>query len=540
MMSLSAAGPANRPRTTRPKGAALDRHLLLIDCPDQPGLIWKATGVLLRRGSNIVSNHEFVDRESARFFMRTEFTGDAGPDDLVPEIRPLLPADARVRLTRTGKRRIVVLVTREHHCLGELLLRHAYGELHADILAVIGNHATLAPLAARFDVPFRHAPHEGLTREQHEAAVAGLIDACDPEFVVLAKYMRVLSPEFVNRYPHRIVNIHHSFLPAFVGANPYRQAFARGVKIIGATAHFVTADLDEGPIIAQDVIPVNHGHSSADMAQAGRDVEKLVLARALRLGLRGARLPRRQPHRRVRVTPRRFAMPSLTVEGVGTFAVPADKRLVLALTDEAGVDQLHACGGNARCTTCRVEFAAGEPAKMTDAEKNLLAARGLTGVRLSCQILCDHDMTVKVISRLAGSGRKDAGSPPRRRHPVMPKGRHAASGAARRQPAGASASGAARRQPAYRVLSGSGAASARRCSPHDRRADAAPLPERRAGRSRGRPSTGQDFPHDAAGHVGQPEVAAGVAEGQLLVVKPQQVQDRRVQVVDVDLVLAAY
>jgi formyltetrahydrofolate deformylase len=260
----------------------LDRHLLLIDCQDQLGLVTRVTGSLFRQGLNIISNHEFVDRETSRFFMRTEFTGDH-PADLVPEIQALLPPGASVRVPRAGKRRIVILVTREHHCLGELLLRHAYDELGATILAVIGNHATLAPLAGRFDIPFHHVSHLDIEREEHERRLRQVLERYDPDFLVLAKYMRVLGGEFVAMYPNRIINIHHSFLPAFTGAKPYHQAFERGVKIIGATAHFVTADLDEGPIIAQSVIPVDHSHSPADMAQAGRDVEKIVLASALRL-----------------------------------------------------------------------------------------------------------------------------------------------------------------------------------------------------------------------------------------------------------------
>jgi formyltetrahydrofolate deformylase len=261
----------------------VSRHLLLIDCPDRPGLIHDVTGVLFDRGFNIISNHEFVDHETARFFMRTEFTGEPAPEPVGADVRALLPAGAQVRLAQTGPRRIVVLVTREHHCLGELLLHHAYDELGATIQAVIGNHDTLAPLAGRFGVPFHHVSSQDVGRAEHEAALARLLDRYDPEFIVLAKYMRVLTPEFVARYPNRIINIHHSFLPAFSGAKPYHQAFARGVKIIGATAHFVTADLDEGPIIAQSVIPVDHGDSPAAMARAGRDVEKIVLARALRL-----------------------------------------------------------------------------------------------------------------------------------------------------------------------------------------------------------------------------------------------------------------
>jgi formyltetrahydrofolate deformylase len=261
----------------------MNTHLLLVDCPDEPGLVSKITGVLYRHGLNVTSNHEFVDQNTAYFFMRTEFTAEEDPEPLVPEVRSILPQEARVRLVQPGDRRIVVLASREHHCLAELLIRHAYGELGASIVAVLSNHATLAPLAEKFGVPFHYASHEGFERPAHEAEIHRLIEQYTPDYIVLAKYMRILTPEFVSQYPSRIINIHHSFLPAFVGARPYQQAFERGVKIIGATAHFVTHDLDEGPIIAQSVIPVDHSHSPADMAQAGRDVEKLVLAKALKL-----------------------------------------------------------------------------------------------------------------------------------------------------------------------------------------------------------------------------------------------------------------
>jgi len=150
---------------------------------------------------------------------------------------------------------------------------------------VVSNHDVLRGLVERFDLPFHHVPHDGVSREAHEAALGRAIDAHAPAYVVLARYMRVLSTDFVARHRDRIVNIHHSFLPAFAGASPYRQAHARGVKLIGATAHFVTAELDAGPIIAQDVIPVDHADTPERMAQAGRDVEKLVLARAVRLVL---------------------------------------------------------------------------------------------------------------------------------------------------------------------------------------------------------------------------------------------------------------
>jgi formyltetrahydrofolate deformylase len=186
-------------------------------------------------------------------------------------------------LAQPGPKRIVVLVSREHHCLGDLLIRHQFGGINARIEAVISNHALLGDLVRKFEVPFHPVPADGLDRMAHEAAVRGILDEIQPEFLVLAKYMRVLSPDFVRRYPSRIINIHHSFLPAFVGAKPYHQAFQRGVKVIGATAHLVTDDLDAGPILVQQVIPVDHTHAAADLVRAGRDVEQFALAQALRL-----------------------------------------------------------------------------------------------------------------------------------------------------------------------------------------------------------------------------------------------------------------
>jgi formyltetrahydrofolate deformylase len=262
---------------------SLPNHILLINCPDETGLVHRITGVLYRHGLNIVSNSEFVDRDAEQFFMRTEFSGDVEPPAIVRELQIILPSAEMIRLADDVPRRIVVLATKEPHCLGDLLVRHEYGELNSQILAVISNHEELGSLVRKFDVPFRFVDHEGLDREAHEQAVSAAIAEYAPEYIVLAKYMRVLSPAFVAEYAGRIINIHHSFLPAFAGAAPYRQAFERGVKIIGATAHFVTAGLDTGPIIAQDVIDVHHGHSAADMARAGRDVEKIVLARALKI-----------------------------------------------------------------------------------------------------------------------------------------------------------------------------------------------------------------------------------------------------------------
>jgi len=266
--------------------AAPAREIVLVDCPDEVGLIHRITGVLQSRRLNIESNSEFVDAVARQFFFRAEVAPADGPvsaETLEADLRRVLPAAAQVRVTCEERRPIVVCATREPHCLGEHLLLDAVGDLPGRIVGVVSNHDVLRPLVERFGVPFAHVPHDGVSREAHEAAVAAAIDARAPEYVVLARYMRVLSEPFVARYANRLVNIHHSFLPAFAGASPYRQAYARGVKLIGATAHFVTAELDDGPIIAQDVITVDHSFTPERMAQAGRDVEKLVLARAVRL-----------------------------------------------------------------------------------------------------------------------------------------------------------------------------------------------------------------------------------------------------------------
>ena len=260
--------------------------VLLVECPDQRGLVHAISGVLLRHGCNVVGNQEFVDAASGRFYMRTEFDGPEGSatgQQLVAETLSSLPTGAQVRLAHPGPKRIVVLASREHHCLGDLLIRHQFGGINARIEAVISNHAVLGDLVRKFEVPFHHVPAEGLERAAHEAAVRCILDEIQPEFLVLAKYMRVLSPDFVGQYPSRIINIHHSFLPAFVGAKPYHQAFQRGVKVIGATAHLVTDALDAGPILVQQVIPVDHTHAAADLVRAGRDVEQFALAQALRL-----------------------------------------------------------------------------------------------------------------------------------------------------------------------------------------------------------------------------------------------------------------
>jgi formyltetrahydrofolate deformylase len=258
-------------------------NILRIDCPDEKGLIHKITGVLFKSGLNIISNHEFVEKTRNLFFMRSEFSGEFDHQQILEYLLEILPQGANVKITSQGKKNIIVLVTKEQHCLGDILMRNHFDELDINILAVISNYEKLKELTMKFDVPFYHIPHGELSREAHETELLKIIEPFSPDYLVLAKYMRVLTPDFISRFENKIINIHHSFLPAFKGASPYRQAYDRGVKVIGATAHFVNNDLDEGPIIAQSTIPVVHSHSAADMAKAGADVEKIVLAKSLKL-----------------------------------------------------------------------------------------------------------------------------------------------------------------------------------------------------------------------------------------------------------------
>jgi formyltetrahydrofolate deformylase len=262
---------------------AIPEHVLLVDCADRPGLVHAITGVLFRAGANVTSNHEFVDAETQRFFMRTACRGPLDGPAVRSDVAAILPPGASVRMRLVAPRRIVVMVSREHHCLADLLVRNAYRELGAEIQAVVSNHGNLRPLAEKFSVPFHEVTHEGVSREAHEEALQALIAPMGPDYLVLAKYMRILSPGFVAQWPNRIVNIHHSFLPAFSGARPYHQAFHRGVKVIGATSHFVSDQLDEGPIIMQQVIPMDHSYAPHDLARAGRDIERTVLSNSLRL-----------------------------------------------------------------------------------------------------------------------------------------------------------------------------------------------------------------------------------------------------------------
>jgi formyltetrahydrofolate deformylase len=257
--------------------------VLLIACLDRKGLVADITAILFRRDLNIIHNAEFVEHATGRFFMRTVMDGDLDEADVLAELSAALPAEAEVHIAEKRRKRIVVFASRESHCLGDILVRCAFDEMNAEILAVISNHAILRELTEQFGHPFHHVAHEGLSREAHEAAVREALAPYPADYLVLAKYMRILTPGFVTRHRHRIINIHHSFLPAFAGARPYHQAYERGVKIIGATAHFVNESLDEGPIIAQNVAHIGHQHEPSDIARAGHSVEKAVLAQALDL-----------------------------------------------------------------------------------------------------------------------------------------------------------------------------------------------------------------------------------------------------------------
>lgn len=256
--------------------------IILIQSNDQIGLVAVISGILAKAGLNIVSLREHVDKVENRFFMRIEADNETDPVQLEADIRKVLPEKAFVAINPKAEKKIVLLVTKEYHCLGDILIRNYFKTLGAEVQAVIGNHTTLEDVCQRFGVPFIHISHE---EEQFEGKIIRSIESFNPDYIVLAKFMRILSPDFVAKFPTRIINIHHSFLPAFAGAQPYKQAFERGVKLIGATSHFVTDQLDEGPIIAQQVIPVNHSFTASDMVKAGKDIEVSVLSKALRLVL---------------------------------------------------------------------------------------------------------------------------------------------------------------------------------------------------------------------------------------------------------------
>ena len=258
-------------------------YILKIDCPDEKGLIYRIADVVFKYQLNIIKNDEYVDRENGKFFMRAELSGEVDLGAFKGTLEAMLPAHSDIYVVEERKKDIVLMGTKETHCLGDILLKHYSGDLNANILAIVSNHEELGGLAQKFNIPFHCVTHEGLNRSEHEAKVLEVLARYSIDYIVLAKYMRILSGEFVSHYEEKMINIHHSFLPAFIGANPYKQAYERGVKIIGATAHFVNNHLDEGPIIAQDVIHVNHEMSWRDMQRAGRNVEKVVLSNALDL-----------------------------------------------------------------------------------------------------------------------------------------------------------------------------------------------------------------------------------------------------------------
>ena len=264
----------------------MNQYRVLIDANDEKGLVHKVSTIFYESSLNILSNSEFVDKESNKFFMRSVVEGEIERDTLLDSVTKVLPQGSSVKVIAPKKKNIIIMATKELHALGDILIRHEAGELEANILAVISNYDALESLVSKFDIPYITIPHEGLERSEHETKIIECINTYkDVDYIVLAKYMRILTPRFVEEFEDKIINIHHSFLPAFIGANPYKQAYDRGVKIIGATAHFVNNNLDEGPIIAQEVIHVNHAYGWRDMQRSGKDVEKIVLSRALKLAL---------------------------------------------------------------------------------------------------------------------------------------------------------------------------------------------------------------------------------------------------------------
>ncbi len=266
--------------------------ILLISCPDRKGEVATIADFVYRHNGNILHADEHADEESGLFLMRVEFDPkdfdlDLSDKDLADFGKQFAPIAEKFkmkwRLAQSSHRpRMIILVSKYDHCLVDLLYRHQSGELACDIPLIISNHADNQPLADFYKIPYEIVPVAKENKRDSEQRLQALIDDHDADFMVLARYMQILSNEFVNRYPQRIINIHHSFLPAFVGARPYHQAFERGVKLIGATSHYVTEVLDDGPIIEQDVVRVSHRDTVEDLVRKGRDLEKVVLSRAVR------------------------------------------------------------------------------------------------------------------------------------------------------------------------------------------------------------------------------------------------------------------
>lgn len=261
-----------------------NQTLILIQCQDAVGLVAVIARVIAKHQLNIVTMREYVDEENRKFFLRVVCSGlPAEASLLQQELLTHLPPQAFVKINPARQKKLVVLVTKEHHCLADILVRHFFKTLNADVMAVIGNYDCLKDFTEKFDIPYHHISHENKTREAFEEELAEQISVYQPDYVVLAKFMRILSPKFVALFANKLINIHHSFLPAFIGANPYRQAYKRGVKIIGATAHYVTNDLDEGPIIVQRTKSINHSYDVPNLVTAGKEIEKAVLSHAIQL-----------------------------------------------------------------------------------------------------------------------------------------------------------------------------------------------------------------------------------------------------------------
>ena len=257
--------------------------ILTLSCPDRPGIVAAVSAFLFERGCNIEDAQQFDDRETGRFFMRVVFKG-GGVDELNAGFAPIAERFAMSWTLRdpSVKRRVMILASQQDHCLADLLYRWRIEELPMELTAVVSNHP--AETFAHSDlkgVPFHHLPVSKTTKLEQEAALWALIQETGTELVVLARYMQILSDDLAGRLEGRCINIHHSFLPGFKGAKPYHQAHERGVKVIGASAHYVTADLDEGPIIEQDVERISHRDAPADLIRKGRDIERRVLARAV-------------------------------------------------------------------------------------------------------------------------------------------------------------------------------------------------------------------------------------------------------------------
>ena len=267
---------------TAPKPTAI----LLVSCPDQRGIVAALSSFITQNNGNIIALDQYVDVEESAFFARMEWEldGFSIPLERFPERFAAVAQPLRIAWTlhRSDRHlRMAVMVSKQAHCLYDVLARHESGEWPADIALVLSNHEDHRGLVERHGLPFHCIPVTAAAKAEAEARQIDLLRKAEVDFVVLARYMQILSPAFVQAFPMRILNIHHSFLPAFAGANPYRAAHDRGVKIIGATAHYVTEKLDEGPIIEQDVIRVSHRQGVDDLVRLGRDLEKIVLSRAI-------------------------------------------------------------------------------------------------------------------------------------------------------------------------------------------------------------------------------------------------------------------